>query len=168
MLVGDLNSSIPLPLNDCVIPQNISGPVFIWLTSDGQPLVNDPNNRATSQLIAGPTILFVDTKPQVLNKLARLNPSNPTPITTVTTTTLSPPEVVNLNPSSTTQSGPSSTSTPPAGSPPSYASPPSPLEVNNPGSSSSWTPCTTTTTTTTVSSTASRSSPTADILVAVY
>jgi len=108
MLVGGSPSSIALPLKDCIVPKGINGPVAIWITSDGQPLVNDVRDRATSQLIAGPTIAFVDTQPQLLGQLARLDPSKPTPVTTTSTTTLSPAQVSGAIPSST-QSSPSST-----------------------------------------------------------
>jgi len=108
MLVGGASTSIALPFNNCVVPKGINGPVVIWITSDGQPLLNDVHDRATSQLIAGPAIIFVDTQPQLLGQLARLNPSNPTPITTTSTTTLSPAQVSSVV-SSSTQSSPSPT-----------------------------------------------------------
>jgi len=113
MLIGGLPNSIPLPLNDCIIPQDINGPVVIWITSDGQPLVNNVGDRATSQLIAGPAIAFVDTKPQLLGQLLRQGASNPNPtlVTTISTTTLSPLEVNSLSASSS-QSSPSTTSGP--------------------------------------------------------
>ncbi len=90
MLVGGQPSSIALPLKDCVIPQGINGPVAIFITSDGQPLINNVRDRATSQLIAGPTIAFVDTQPQLLGQLARFDIKNPTPIKSTLTTTLTP------------------------------------------------------------------------------
>jgi hypothetical protein len=111
MLLGGQPSSIPLPLKDCIIPQDINGPVAIWLTSDGQPLLNDVNKRATSQIIAGPTMAFVDTKPQLLGQLARQSPSNSTPLSTTSTTTVVPPADSLL--SSTTLSNPSSTASEP-------------------------------------------------------
>ena len=110
MLLGGQPSSIALPLKDCIVPQGINGPVVIWITSDEQPLLNDVRDRATAQLIAGPTIAFVDTQPEQLGQLARLNPTNPTPVTTTSTTTLSPAQVSSaVTPSSTTQCSPSTT-----------------------------------------------------------
>ena len=112
MLIGGIPSSIPLPLNDCTIPPDIDGPVVIWITSDGQPLLNDIQNRATSQIIAGPTVAFIDTKPQLLGQLTRQDASNSNPnpslVTTISTTTLSSLQVSSLI-SSSTQSSPSST-----------------------------------------------------------
>jgi len=90
MLVGGQPTSIALPLKDCVIPKGINGPVAIFITSDGQPLINNVRDRATSQLIAGPTLAFVDTQPQLLGQLARFDIKNPTPIESKSTTTLTP------------------------------------------------------------------------------
>jgi hypothetical protein len=106
MLVGGQPSSIALPLKDCVIPQGINGPVVIWITSDGQPLLNNVRDRATSQLIAGPTIAFVDAQPQLLGQLGRLDPSNPTPVTTTSTSTLLPAQISSAVGASSTQSSP--------------------------------------------------------------
>jgi rubrerythrin len=71
MLVGGQPMSIPLPLSQCVVPEGINGPVAIFVTSDGQPLLNDVKDRATSQLIAGPALAFIDTQPQMLGQLLR-------------------------------------------------------------------------------------------------
>jgi len=113
MLLGGLPTSIPFPLNDCIIPQDVDGPVVIWITSDDQPLINDVGKRATSQLIAGPAVAFVDTKPQLLGQLARQSASNPNPtlVTTISTTTLSPLDVNTLSASSS-QSSPTPVSPP--------------------------------------------------------
>lgn len=142
MLIGGIRSSIPLPLNDCIIPQDIDGPVVIWVTSDGQPLLNDIANRATSQLIAGPTVAFIDTKPQLLGQLTRQDASNPNPnpnpslVTTISTTTLSSLQVSSQI-SSSTRSSPSSTASGPSSTlgvnnlSPSSAGGPSPPGINN-------------------------------------
>jgi len=60
MIIGGAPTSISLPLSECVVP-DISGPVAIWITSDAQPLINNIRDRATSQLVAGPTVAFIDT-----------------------------------------------------------------------------------------------------------
>jgi len=116
MLIGGQSTAIVQPLNDCVVPQGINGPVVIWITSDDQPLLNDVLDRGTSQVIAGPTITFVDTQPQLLGQLARLDPSNPTPLTSTSTTTISPSQVSSSISSSTlstssTAAGPSPSTT---------------------------------------------------------
>lgn len=85
MLVGGLPCTISLPLSQCVVPQGINGPVALWITSDSQPLVNDPINRATDKLVAGPTIAFIDTVPQILGQLARTLGGSPPNVTSTIT-----------------------------------------------------------------------------------
>ncbi|KAJ3571190.1 hypothetical protein NP233_g3918 [Leucocoprinus birnbaumii] len=71
MMLGGATMSIPLPLSQCVVPDGINGPVAIWITSDGQPLLNNVRDRATTQLVAGPTLAFIDTQSQSLGQLVR-------------------------------------------------------------------------------------------------
>lgn len=71
MLTGGASFAIALPLNACVVPQGLTGPVAIFITSDMDPLAGDPVDRATSQLVAGPTMAFLDTTPQTINSLVR-------------------------------------------------------------------------------------------------
>jgi hypothetical protein len=85
MLVGGLPFTITLPLSECVVPDGINGPVALWVTSDLQPLINNPRDRAVDKLVAGPTIAFIDTKPQILGQLARsLGGAPPTVTDTIT------------------------------------------------------------------------------------
>lgn len=71
MLVGGATAAIPLPLNECVVPDGINGPVAIFVTTDGQPLINNVRDRASTQLLAGPTLAFIDTQPELLGQLVR-------------------------------------------------------------------------------------------------
>jgi len=71
MLVGGLPFTISLKLSECKVPDGINGPVALWITSDSQPLINNPRDRATDKLVAGPTIAFIDSKPQLLGQMAR-------------------------------------------------------------------------------------------------
>lgn len=71
MLVGGSAMTIPLPMSQCVVPDGINGPVAIFVTSDGQPLLNNVRDRAQNKIVAGPTLAFIDTKPQMLVQLAR-------------------------------------------------------------------------------------------------
>jgi hypothetical protein len=98
MLIGGQAMSIPLPLNQCVVPQGVNGPVAIFVTSDGQPLLNDVKDRATSQLIAGPALAFIDTQPQMLGQLLRSGSGSNTNTngSTTTTTTISPAEASSI------------------------------------------------------------------------
>ena len=79
MLIGGLPNSVPFPLSQCVVPTGIDGPVAIWITSDSQPLVNNPIDRAVDKQVAGPTIAFIDTKSQLLGQLAHTPQGNPPP-----------------------------------------------------------------------------------------
>ncbi|KAJ6627355.1 ferritin-like domain-containing protein [Mycena sp. CBHHK59/15] len=76
MMVGGAPFSISLPLSSCVVPPGINGPVALWITSDEQPLVNNVIDRATTQQIAGPAILFVDSSPEMLGQLVRTSGTN--------------------------------------------------------------------------------------------
>jgi hypothetical protein len=71
MMVGGNPFSIALPFSNCVVPSGINGPVAIFITSDGQPLVNNVVDRATTQLVAGPTMAFIDSQPQTIGQLVR-------------------------------------------------------------------------------------------------
>lgn len=126
MMLGGQFASIPLPFDNCVVPDGINGPVAIFITSDGQPLINNVRDRATTQLVAGPTMAFIDTKPQMLGQLARQN-SAAAPQST-STRTISPSEASSIisgasstaaSPAATTASGSSAgdSSTAPAPSP---------------------------------------------------
>lgn len=98
MLIGGSFASIPLPFNNCVVPSGINGPVAIYITSDGQPLLNNVIDRATTQLVAGPTMAFIDTQPQALGQLARSGgsansgSSSGSASATISTATISPAE----------------------------------------------------------------------------
>ncbi|PPR03319.1 hypothetical protein CVT24_012595 [Panaeolus cyanescens] len=97
MMLGGQPFSIALPFNACVVPEGINGPVAIFITSDSQPLLNNVRDRATTQLVAGPTIAFIDTRPQTLGQLARVNgdvalPGSAAPIVSTSTRTISPAE----------------------------------------------------------------------------
>jgi hypothetical protein len=60
MLAGGLPNSIALPMDECCIPDNVKGPVAVWITNDSQPLNANVLQRATDKVIAGPDIVFAD------------------------------------------------------------------------------------------------------------
>ncbi|KAF8164868.1 ferritin-like domain-containing protein [Crassisporium funariophilum] len=95
MMLGGLPNSIPLPFDNCVVPAGINGPVAIWITSDGQPLINNVRDRATTQLVAGPALAFIDTQPQMLGQLARLSPGASGAVST-STRTISPADASSI------------------------------------------------------------------------
>jgi hypothetical protein len=72
MLVGDGNSTaLSFPIKDCTVPSGINGPVAIFLTKDPSPLPADINKQNATLIIAGPTIVFLDTQSDALGALAR-------------------------------------------------------------------------------------------------
>lgn len=97
MMLGGQPFAVVLPFGACVVPDGINGPVAIYITSDNQPLINNVRDRATTQLVAGPTLAFIDTQPQTLGQLARVTanvsvPGNAAPIVSTSTRTISPAE----------------------------------------------------------------------------
>jgi hypothetical protein len=95
MLLGGAHATLAFPINECVVP-DVNGPVAIWLTSDGQPLINNVRDRATAQLVAGPTFAFIDTKPEVLGSLARGGANIPVVQESTSTRTISPEEASSI------------------------------------------------------------------------
>ncbi|KAF5331571.1 hypothetical protein D9611_007564 [Ephemerocybe angulata] len=108
MLVGGLGTALPFPFNECVVPSDLNGPVAIFITSDGQPLVNNVRDRDTVKQVAGPALAFIDTAPQSIGSLARTNLNAPV----VSTTTITPEQASTiLSSASSTASAPAPTST---------------------------------------------------------
>ncbi|KAI5894430.1 uncharacterized protein SCHCODRAFT_02276602 [Schizophyllum commune H4-8] len=96
LLAGEPNT-IALPLAECKVPDNFNGPVALFVTSDGQPLLNNVNDRATSQLVAGPTMAFVDSQQEQLSLLVKTNNAaagsgSSVSVESVSTQTVSPEE----------------------------------------------------------------------------
>jgi uncharacterized membrane protein YgcG len=111
MMVGGAPFSINLPLAQCVVPQGINGPVALWITSDAQPLANNVVDRATTQQVAGPGIIFIDSQPEMLGQLVRGSGTNGAASSTQTTT-ISPDEASSIIAgASATVSGSSSSET---------------------------------------------------------
>jgi len=71
MITGGATESINLPLASCNVPQNVTGPVALWITSDSNPIPNDVVARGKTTQLAGPAITFVDTTPDELVQLVR-------------------------------------------------------------------------------------------------
>jgi hypothetical protein len=71
-LTGGAGFSAVLNYTSCTVPAGINGPVAIWITSDDNPLAGNPAVRATNKVIAGPTMVFVDSAaPQAIPQLVR-------------------------------------------------------------------------------------------------
>lgn len=71
MLVGGAATSISLPFEQCIVPSGINGAVIIYITSDSQPLASNVVQQATTQLVAGPTMTFIDSQPDGLAQMVR-------------------------------------------------------------------------------------------------
>ncbi|KAJ7666544.1 ferritin-like domain-containing protein [Mycena rosella] len=94
MMTGGAPFSINLALDQCIVPPGINGPVAIWITSDDQPLVNNVVDRATTQQVAGPAIIFIDSQPEVLGQMVR--GSGTGSIVSTTTQTISPDQAASI------------------------------------------------------------------------
>ncbi|KAF8583947.1 hypothetical protein K439DRAFT_1617042 [Ramaria rubella] len=82
MMIGGAVNSISLPLSQCVVPATINGPVAIWITNSTDPLLNNVINRSTAQLVAGPSMAFIDSKPEAMGELIRAGSGNSSTETT--------------------------------------------------------------------------------------
>jgi rubrerythrin len=60
-----------LPIDNCVVPPNVNGPVLVYITNSPQPLQANLKNQCTSCQSAGPTLIFIDSQPEFLGQLAR-------------------------------------------------------------------------------------------------
>jgi hypothetical protein len=110
MIVGGAPFAINLPISQCNVPQGINGPVMVWITSDDDPLVNNVVDRATTQQVAGPGLIFVDSQSELLGQMVRNTGTNGAPSSTETTT-ISPDQASSIIAGAATQTASSSSST---------------------------------------------------------
>lgn len=107
MLAGGMPFSLSLPFSQCVVPSGITGPVAIYVTNDTQPLNNNARDKFLGNIVAGPTMAFLDNKPEALSGLAIVGSDNTsvssgsgsgttTASTTVSTSTISPDEASSI------------------------------------------------------------------------
>jgi hypothetical protein len=71
MLVGGQVTSLSFPIDQCIVPSGINGPVWIYLTNDPQPLAANIHVRASVNIVAGPTAAFIDSVSDALGSLVR-------------------------------------------------------------------------------------------------
>jgi len=76
MLLGGAPVAVSLPFDNCVVPDQVNGPVAIFITNDQTPLINNVRDRNAQQVIAGPTLTFIDTIPEQLGALTRTGQSS--------------------------------------------------------------------------------------------
>jgi len=111
MMLGGLPFSLSLPISQCVVPGGVNGPIAVFITNDTQPIANDAVNRTPNSLVAGPTILYVDTDTQTLGQFVVNGGNNGTRPTDSFTRTVDPAAA------SAIMSGMSSSAAPPAVTP---------------------------------------------------
>jgi hypothetical protein len=71
MITGDKDTA-SFPVDDCIVPEGINGPVVIFLTTEPQPLPASSISRQNlTSILCGPTIAFIDSKPDALGALVR-------------------------------------------------------------------------------------------------
>ncbi|KAG8745878.1 hypothetical protein FRC12_014425 [Ceratobasidium sp. 428] len=89
MMTGGAPFALAFPIDQCVVPQGIEGPVYIYVTNSTQPLLNSQQNQNVGSIVAGPTGAFIDTRTESASQLfksGQLNQGGGS----VTTNTLSP------------------------------------------------------------------------------
>ncbi|GAA5986844.1 hypothetical protein JCM5350_005260 [Sporobolomyces pararoseus] len=62
MIVGGSPAALVLPANACAVPAGIDGPVAVYLTNSSTPLASNIIIQAKAQIVAGPGIIFVDSR----------------------------------------------------------------------------------------------------------
>lgn len=81
MMIGGAVNSISLPLSGCIVPATVNGPVGIWITNSTQPLLNNVIDRSVAQTVAGPTLAYIDAKPEAMGELIRAGSSSNSSVT---------------------------------------------------------------------------------------
>ncbi|KAG8904404.1 hypothetical protein FRB99_001826 [Tulasnella sp. 403] len=71
MMLGGAPFALALPIEQCVVPENINGPVYIFIVNGTQPLLNSQTNQFSASILAGPTLAFIDTVPETLGQVVK-------------------------------------------------------------------------------------------------
>lgn len=60
------------PLDDCMVPANVTGPMYVFITDDQKAMKSSSKGNATmnSTVVAGPALLFVN-QPDLIGNLIR-------------------------------------------------------------------------------------------------
>ena len=97
--------SLSLPFDACVVPDGLQGPVAIYVTNDPRPLANNPRDGFIGNIVAGPTMAFLDGTPEALSNLAKSGSAvvsgggvseTETASTVISTSTISPDEASSI------------------------------------------------------------------------
>ncbi|CAE6491872.1 unnamed protein product [Rhizoctonia solani] len=69
MMTGGVANAAVFPIDQCVVPQGLEGPVYIYITNSSQPLLNSQQNQNVGSIVAGPTGTFIDTRKESASAL---------------------------------------------------------------------------------------------------
>ncbi|KAL7416859.1 ferritin-like domain-containing protein [Mrakia frigida] len=73
MFTGGAVTSVVFPLDSCVVPDGLLGPVYIYVTSNGQPINGNVINADAATIVAGPALAFIDpATPELLGQSLRI------------------------------------------------------------------------------------------------
>lgn len=120
MMTGGVANAAVFPIDQCVVPQGLEGPVYIYITNSSQPLLNSQQNQNVASIVAGPTGAFIDTRQESASALfksgGQLNNSGST------TSTITPEQASQIAGGGQVGGPAAPAPTTPAGSPTSAAS----------------------------------------------
>lgn len=71
MMTGGVANAASFPIDQCVVPQGLEGPVYIYITNTTQPLLNSQQNQNGASIVAGPAGGFIDTRQESASQLFR-------------------------------------------------------------------------------------------------
>jgi hypothetical protein len=90
MMTGGVAAAASFPIDQCVVPQGLEGPVYIYITNTTQPLLNSQQNQNVASIVAGPTGGFIDTRQESASQLFKSGGQLAQGGGSVTTNTISP------------------------------------------------------------------------------
>jgi len=85
MMTGGVANAASFPIDQCVVPQGLEGPVYIFITNTTQPLLNSQQNQNVASIVAGPAGGFIDTRQESASQLFKTNGALGQGSTTVST-----------------------------------------------------------------------------------
>ncbi|KAG8729556.1 hypothetical protein FRC10_003809 [Ceratobasidium sp. 414] len=128
MMVGGAPFAVSFPIDQCVVPQGIEGPVYLYVTNTTQPLLNSQQNQNVGSIVAGPAGGFIDTRQESISALFKSG-GQPNQGGSVATNTISPAEASQI--AAGGQPGAPAPAPTSAGSAPAGSSPPAPTSSSS-------------------------------------
>jgi len=116
MMTGGAPFAVSFPIDQCVVPQGLEGPVYIYITNTTQPLLNSQQSQNVGSIVAGPIGGFIDTRQESISALFKSG-GQANQGGSVATNTISPAEASQIaaggqpGASTATEASPSATST---------------------------------------------------------